>query len=421
MFALADINSCYASCEEVFRPDLRGKPIVILSNNDGCVIARSRSAKKYVRMGEPWFRVREQSFPEKIYAFSSNYALYHVLTGRVVSVMESLAAGVERYSIDECFLNLSGIRACQAPEDFGRALRAAVLQHTGLTVGVGIGLTKTLAKSAQWASKEWPQFRGVLAVTSRARTEKLLARQPAEEVWGVGRRTAKKLTQLGITTALELARTPTAFIRKHFSVVLERTVRELNGEACISMEEAPPPRQQIISSRSFGARITDEEALHQAVCQYAERAAEKLRQDGQYCRYVGVFIRTSPYTPGEVYYSNQAGEPLSVPTRDTRDIIRAATASLARIWVPGHRYAAAGVMLNDLSPGGVVQLNLFDESQPRAGSEKLMQVIDHINQSGLGQIGFAGKGIQPDWQMKREQLSPSWMTRWSDIPVAMLR
>lgn len=421
MFALADINSCYASCEEVFRPDIRGQPIVILSNNDGCVIARSRAAKKYVRMGEPWFRLRAQHFPEKIHAFSSNYSLYHVMTGRVVRVMESMASRVERYSIDECFLDLTGIRAGQSPEDFGRQLRAAVLLHTRLTVGVGIGLTKTLAKSAQWASKEWPQFGGVLAVTTRARTEKLLARQPAEEVWGVGSRTARKLAQLGITTALELARTPPAFIRKHFSVVLERTVRELNGEACISLEEAPPPRQQIISSRSFGARITDEEAMHQAICQYAERAAEKLRQDGQYCRYVGVFIRTSPHTPGEEYYSNQAGESLSVPTRDTRDIIRAATTSLARIWVPGHRYAAAGVMLNDLSPGGVVQLNLFDSAQPRAGSEKLMHVIDRINQSGLGQIGFAGKGIQPDWQMKRELLSPSWMTRWTDIPVAVLK
>lgn len=184
MFALADINSCYASCEEVFRPDIRGQPIVILSNNDGCVIARSRAAKKYVRMGEPWFRLRAQHFPEKIQAFSSNYSLYHVMTGRVVRVMESMASHVERYSIDECFLDLTGISASQAPEDFGRQLRAAVLLHTGLTVGVGIGLTKTLAKSAQWASKEWPQFGGVLAVTTRARTEKLLARQPAEEVWG---------------------------------------------------------------------------------------------------------------------------------------------------------------------------------------------------------------------------------------------
>ena len=280
MFALADVNSFYASCEKVFRPDLRGKPVVVLSNNDGCVIARSKEAKLLgIKMGVPWFQLKDAQFPEKLHVFSSNYELYASMSARVMTHLEELAPRVEQYSIDEMFLDIRGINSCIDFEDFGQQLRVHVGNGTGLTIGVGMGPTKTQAKSAQWASKEWPQFGGVLALTpgNPRRTEKLLSLQPVEEIWGVGRRISKTLGTMGITTALQLARANPTFIRKNFNVVLERTVRELNGEPCISLEEAPPPKQQIVCSRSFGERVTTYEAMRQAVCQHAERAAEKLR------------------------------------------------------------------------------------------------------------------------------------------------
>lgn len=423
MYALADVNSFYASCEKVFRPDLRNKPVVVLSNNDGCVIARSPEAKRLgIKMGVPWFQLKMTQFPEPVITFSSNYELYASMSNRVMSHLEELAPRVEQYSIDEMFLDVSGIDSCIDFEDFGRQLREHVRNGTGLTIGVGMGPTKTLAKSAQWASKEWPQFGGVLALTTGnpRRTEKLLSLQPVEEIWGVGRRISRKLSTMGITTALQLARANPAFIRKNFNVVLERTVRELNGVSCISLEEAPSPKQQIICSRSFGERVTTYEALRQAICQHAERAAEKLRGERQFCRHIAVFVKTSPFAVNEAYYGNVASEKLLLPTRDTRDIISAAVKALDSIWLDGHRYAKAGVMLNDFTPSGVSQLNLFDEDQPRAQSEELMKVLDRINHSGKGKIWFAGRGIAPEWQMKRDMLSPAYTTRWSDIPVSLL-
>lgn len=424
MFALVDVNSFYASCEKVFRPELRDAPVIVLSNNDGCVIARSAESKRLgIKMGEPWFQIRSRQFPVRLNVFSSNYSLYHDMSVRVSMVLEEMAPATEIYSIDESFLDISGIDNSEPFEHYGRRVRERVKAVTGLTVGVGMGLTKTLAKSAQWASKEWPQFGGVLALTrdNPVRTEKLLSRQPVEEVWGVGRRLSKQLNAMGIVSALDLARSNPAFIRKNFSVVLERTVRELKGESCIALEEAPPAKQQIVCSRSFGERVTTLKGLRQAICKHAERAAEKLRQEGQYCRHVSAFIKTSPFSPGEPYYGNVAGEKLTVATQDTRDIISVAMKSLDHIWRDGHRYAKAGVMLGDFSSGALAQLTLFDERPPRPQSAELLSVLDKVNGSGLGKLWFAGQGTQQDWQMKREMLSPAWTTRWSDIPVAKLR
>ncbi|EGD1407079.1 Y-family DNA polymerase [Salmonella enterica] len=419
MFALADVNSFYASCKKVFRPDLRNKPVIVLSNNDGCVIARSAEAKRLgIKMGISWFQLKTAQFPEPVITFSSNYKLYASLSNKVMSHLEELAPRVEQYSIDEMFLDIRGIDCCIDFEDFGWQLREHVRSGTGLTIGVGMVPTKTLAKSAQWASKEWPQFGGVLVLApgNPRRTEKLLSLQPVEEIWGVGRRISKKLNTLGITTALQLARTNPTFIRKNFNVVLERTVRELNGESCISLEDAPPPKQQIVCSRSFGEGITTYEAMRQAVCQHAE----KLRGERQFCRHIAVFVKTPPFAVNEPYYGNLASEKLLIPTQDTRDIIAAVVRALDRIWVDGHRYAKAGCMLNDFTPTGVSQLNLFDEVQPRERSDLLMKVLDGINHSGLGKVWFAGRGIAPEWQMKREMLSPAYTTRWTDLSVARL-
>ncbi|EPC4043669.1 MULTISPECIES: translesion error-prone DNA polymerase V subunit UmuC [Enterobacter] len=419
MFALVDVNSFYASCERVFRPDLEGKPIVVVSNNDGCIISLSREAKQFgIKMGEPYFKFKEKRYPSRVYVFSSNYALYADLSSRVMQTLTDLAPAIEIYSIDEAFVNVSGVSHCLSLETFGHQMRTQVFKNTGLTVGVGIAPTKTLAKLANYAAKRWASTGGVVDLSGRERQRKLLEKVPVEEVWGVGRRITKKLNAMGITTALELAEASSWVIRKHFNVVMERTARELRGEPCLDLEEFTPTKQQIICSRSFGHRITQYEEMHQAICAYAERAAEKLRGEHQYCRFISVFVRTSPHADNEIYYGNQASVTLMTPTNDSRDIIRAATEALGRIWLDGYRYMKAGVMLADFFSSGVAQLNLFDDNRLRANSAALMEMIDSVNHSGKGKIWFAGQGIEKSWAMKREMLSPAYTTRYADLPVA---
>ncbi|EPM0699634.1 Y-family DNA polymerase [Klebsiella aerogenes] len=419
MFALCDVNSFYASCETVFRPDLRGRPVVVLSNNDGCVISRSAEAKPFVKMGEPYFKQKDIFRHHGVVCFSSNYELYADMSNRVMTTLEEMSPRCEKYSIDEVFCDLTGVRNCRVLTEFGHELRATVRQRTHLTVGVGIAQTKTLAKLANHAAKRWQQQTGgVVDLSNAERQRKLMAALPVEEVWGVGRRIAKRLETMGIRTVLHLADTDIRFIRKHFNVVLERTVRELRGEPCLELEEFAPVKQEIICSRSFGHRITEYEEMRQAICSYASRAAEKLRQEHQYCRFISVFVKTSPFAPDEWYYANNASVTLLTPTQDSRDIIAAATRCLDAIWQSGCRYQKAGVMLGDFYSQGVAQLNLFDENAPRKNSQKLMEVLDRLNaEDGRGTLYFAGQGIQQPWQMKREMLSPRYTTRYSDLPT----
>lgn len=417
MFALCDVNSFYASCETVFRPDLKGLPVVVLSNNDGCVIARSAEAKPFVKMGEPYFKQKGMFRRHGIIAFSSNYELYADMSNRVMTTLEELSPRCEIYSIDEAFCDLTGVRNCRDLTDFGREIRETVLRRTHLTVGVGIAQTKTLAKLANHAAKQWQrQTGGVVDLSNLERQRKLMAILPVDEVWGVGRRISKKLEAMGIDTVLKLADTDIRFIRKHFNVVLERTVRELRGEPCLGLEEFAPVKQEIVCSRSFGGRITEYHEMRQAICSYASRAAEKLRGEHQYCRFISAFVKTSPFALNEPYYGNSASVKLLTPTQDSRDIITAATKCLDAIWKDGHRYQKAGVLLGDFYSQGVAQLNLFDDNAPRQNSEKLMEVLDHLNaKDGRGTLYFAGQGIQTAWQMKREMLSPRYTTRYSDL------
>lgn len=401
----------------VFRPDLKGKPVVVLSNNDGCVIARSAAAKSFVKMGEPYFKQKETFRRHGIVAFSSNYELYADMSHRVMSTLDELSPRVEIYSIDEAFCDLTGVRNCRDLTEFGREIRTTVLQRTHLTVGVGIAQTKTLAKLANYAAKKWQrQTGGVVDLSNVGRQRKLLAALPVGEVWGIGRRISKKLEGMGIKTALDLADTDIRFIRKHFNVVLERTVRELRGEPCLELEEFAPVKQEIVCSRSFSGRITAYEEMRQAICSYASRAAEKLRGEHQYCRFISAFVKTSPFVLNEPYYGNSASVKLLTPTQDSRDIIGAATRCLDAVWKDGHRYQKAGVMLGDFFSHGVAQLNLFDDNAPRRNSDKLMKVLDHLNaKDGRGTLYFAGQGIQQQWQMKREMLSPRYTTRFTDL------
>ncbi len=417
MFALCDVNSFYASCETVFRPDMKGRPVVVLSNNDGCVIARSPEAKPFVKMGEPYFKQKDMFRRHGIIAFSSNYELYADMSNRVMTTLEELSPRCEIYSIDEAFCDLTGVRNCRDLTDFGREIRETVLRRTHLTVGVGIAQTKTLAKLANHAAKQWQrQTGGVVDLSNLERQRKLMALLPVDEVWGVGRRISKKLEAIGIKTVLQLADTDIRFIRKHFNVMLERTVRELRGEPCLGLEEFAPVKQEIVCSRSFGGRITEYLEMRQAICSYASRAAEKLRGEHQYCRFISAFVKTSPFALNEPYYGNSASVKLLTPTQDSRDIITAATKCLDVIWRDGHRYQKAGVMLGDFYSQGVAQLNLFDDNAPRKNSEKLMEVLDHLNaKDGRGTLYFAGQGIQTAWQMKREMLSPRYTTRFFDL------
>ncbi len=417
VFALVDCNNFYASCEKLFRPDLKDTPVVVLSNNDGCVVARSREAKLLgIKMGVPVFQIKAEMQRHGILAFSSNYALYADLSSRVMRTLEEMAPRVEVYSIDEAFLDLTGIESAISLVEFGQKVRERIGHWIGITVCVGIAPTKTLAKLANHAAKKYPATQGVVDLTNPDRQRRLLALVPVDDVWGVGRRLSKRLNALGITTALDLANASPRAIRDQFSVVLERTVRELNGESCIELEEIPPTKKQIVCSRSFGAKVTQFELLREAVCEYATRATEKLRKEQQQAKVMTVFIRTSPFKDNEPQYSNSASGELLIPSCDTRDFIELANHLLKRIWKDGFRYAKAGVMLSDFYDPGMFQPGLFDDVSTRSNSQQLMSVLDTINQSGTGKVFFAGQGTKKDWSMKREHLSPAYTTRWDQLP-----
>ncbi|MDP5292461.1 translesion error-prone DNA polymerase V subunit UmuC [Oceanimonas sp. CHS3-5] len=414
MFALVDCNNFYASCERLFRPDLTGRPIVVLSNNDGCVVARSAEAKALgIPMGTPWFKVKARFERAGGVAFSSNYALYADISARVMHTLEQLAPRVEVYSIDEAFLDLAGIRT---PAALGRDIRETVQRWTGITVGVGMAPSKTLAKLANYAAKRWPATGGVVELTCPQRRLRLLQRVPVSEVWGIGPRLSRQLQALGIHTGWQLARANTKVMGRRFSVVMERTICELNGESCLALHQLPESKQQIISSRSFGERVSEWQPLREAVSKYAARAAEKLREQQQYCRLVRVSVRTSPFATREPFYGNSAMVTLPVPSHDSRELVRAACHCLQQIWRPGLAYQKVAVMLTDFWPPGSFQPELFEVHEPKPHSRPLMRVMDRINRTGKGRVFLAAEGIQQGWQMKRALLSPAYTTRISDLP-----
>lgn len=413
-FALVDCNNFYASCEKLFRPDLRDTPVVVLSNNDGCIVARSKEAKALgIKMGVPVFKVRDAIQEHGIKVFSSNYALYADISDRVMGTLDSLAPRCEVYSIDESFLDLSDIPA-EPLAALCRTIRHTIGQWIGIQVCVGVGPTKTLAKLANYAAKKYPATDGVVDISDPHRRNRLLAITPIEEIWGVGKKLEIRLKQLGLHTALDLAQTPPHSMREQFSVVMERTIRELNGESCIELEEAPPTKKEIVCSRSFGHKVTEYEQMREAICEHVARAGRKIRAEKQQAKFVSVFIRTSPFVEGELFYSNSASGELVIASDDTRDFTELAMQLLKRIWRDGHRYIKGGVMLSDFYDVGVDQQDLFNQTASKK-SDSLMSVIDQINHNGT-QVFFASQGIKQSWAMKREQLSPAYTTRWGELP-----
>ena len=414
-FALVDCNSFYASCERIFRPDIKRKPVVVLSNNDGCVVALSKEAKQLgIKMCEPLFKIEKPFLQKGGVAFSSNYELYADISSRVMQTLEYLSPKVEVYSIDEAFLDLTGLRN---HEEFGHQCRRTIDQWVGVPVCVGIGPTKTLAKAANYGAKHYPATNGVVSLLDVRRRNKLLSLMPVREVWGVGNRINKKLNSLGIETALELAEIDTKLIKRKFSSVLERTVMELKGYPCIGLEHQPKTKKQIVVSRTFGKKVNDVSSINEAVSDYASRACEKLRRENQYCKMVSVFMRTNYFRKQDRQYNGFQSYKLFSPTNDTRDILNATRYLTEKLFKKDINFIKAGVMLSDFYDEGIYQGDLFRVFNGREDSKKLMTTIDKINSSGIGKITFASQGIKKSWSMKRLLKSPRYLTSWEEMPV----
>jgi DNA polymerase V len=413
-FAIIDCNNFYASCERLFRPDLKDAPLVVLSNNDGCVVARSQEVKDLgIKMAVPLFKIQDEIKRHGIQVFSSNYTLYGDISSRVMQTLEQFSPHVEVYSIDEAFLDLSGIESLS---DYGQRIRSTVAQHVGVPVCVGIAPTKTLAKVANYAAKKFKGTQGVVDLRDPERQKRLLKITPASEIWGVGRKLTESLKRRGVETAMQLAQMDPHQVRLLYSVVLERTVCELNGESCLGLEETTSAKQQIVCSRSFGDKLTQYTDLREAVCEFAARAAEKLRGENRLALMINVFIRTSPFDNTGPNYSNAATGTLTQPSSDTRKILDLVVRLFDMIWKDGYRYAKAGVMLGDFCSPDDVQMNLFDNQKGRKENEALMQVIDTINYSSQGKVWFGGQRPKRDWFMRQSNVSPAYTTRWSSIP-----
>ena len=415
-FALVDCESFYASCERVFRPDLKNIPIVVLSNNDGCVIARSTEAKKMgIAMGIPWFKVRELFLKQNGKVFSSNFTFYGDMSARVMNILEGFVPRVEIYSIDEAFLDLDSLKENYNLYDFGCHIRSIVRQWTGIPVRIGIAPNKTLSKIAINEIKRTNQPTSVMYLSTEKQIEEALKHTPVHKVWGVGRRLTNHLNNAGILTALDLANVSPRNIRKQFSVVLERTVRELKGERCLDLDDDISSKKQIVVSRSFGERVSDLKTLKPIVSNFAVRAAEKLRHERRKCSQISVFLRTSPFNQNKPQHSGIKTIELFSPTNDTRDILAATKKGLLPIFKSGYDYAKAGIILNRFSDETVKQQLLFkDPDSPKENTE-FMRYIDQMNTYET-QVYFASQNTKKWSPMKQNMTSPKYTTNWYQLP-----
>lgn len=415
VFALVDGNNFYVSCERVFNPALEDRPVVVLSNNDGCAVSRSQEAKDLgIAMGQPWFQMRHLE-RRGLIALSSNYALYADMSARMMSVAAQFSPRQEVYSIDESFLEFEGFGHYKLTEHC-RLLRDRVRQWVGIPVCVGLGSSKTLAKLANRIAKKTPNMQGVCNLVDLSDHERSqrLASAPVSDVWGVGGRTTEKLNKLGIRSAEDLARANTDLIRMRLGVQLERTIRELNGLSCYDLETEPPAKQQIVSSLSFGRLVTDINELREAVQTHVARAGEKLRRQDSSCSAVAVFLGTHHFLPEEPQYHPMSSFPMPYPAQDGFSIARVALKVLEAIYRPAFRYKKAGVMLMGLAPVGQQQSSLF--KQPSLNHVRLSHLIDGLNsQMGRDSIQMAGAGMRPAWSMKRDRMSPAFTSSWRDI------
>ncbi|MGB4064345.1 MAG: Y-family DNA polymerase [Azonexus sp.] len=426
VFALVDCNNFYASCEKLFDPKLKDRPVVVLSNNDGCVVARSAEVKALgIPMGVPWFKLRDEAKRYGIVAFSSNYSLYADLSNRVVEVLSMFSPNIEVYSIDESFLELSGFERLGYLA-YGAEIRQRVADWLGLAVCVGIGSSKTLAKLANHAAKKsLAGAEGVCDFTtmSPAARDALFERVEVGEVWGVGRKIEARLEAMGIRTVQHLRDADADLMRTKFSVVVERTVRELRGVSCLDLQEVVPEKQQIMSSRSFCQLVYDLAELEEAVASYVANASEKLRNQNSLAGAVQVYIRTNVFKPEAPQYQRAVTVPLPEASSDTRVLTRWALRVLRRIYRPGFGYQKAGITLMDIVPATNQQFSLFASGGAvDKRSQKLMGVLDGINgRYGRGTMRLAAEGVEKAWQMRRGNLSPGYTTDWNGLAVVQAR
>lgn len=420
-FALVDVNNFYVSCERVFAPRLEGRPVVVLSNNDGCAVARSNEVKALgVKMGQPWFQMKDLAQQHGILAYSSNYTLYADMSNRVMAILSHFSPEQEVYSIDECFLELTGFQSWNLV-DYGQQIRQRVKQWTGLPVCVGIGSTKTLAKLANHIAKKNPEFNSVcdLNAPSPEEQDKWFSHIQAGEIWGIGPRLAPKLAAMGILSVLDMMRADSASLRSSFGVMVEKTVRELNGTVCLELEDIAPPKQQIMSSRSFGSYVTRREELEEAVSSYMTRAAEKLRRQGSVAGSVYVYIRTNPHRQGKPQYGQGMTIPLPEATDDTLKLVRVAIWAAKRLYRPGYEYQKAAVMLSELVPRSVLQQDLFNHDMADSTNAR-MELLDAVNlRMGKDTLRLASNGTHQGWRMKSGNRSPAYTTNWTELPKAM--
>lgn len=410
MYGLVDCNNFYASCERVFNPSLNGKPVVVLSNNDGCVIARSNEAKALgIKMGIPAYQIKDLVSSHGVAVFSSNYTLYGDMSGRVMSMLAELSPEIEVYSIDEAFLNLHGIRDLDI---IGRKMVDRVTRGTGIPVSLGAAPTKTLAKIANKFAKKYPAYNQLCIIDSEEKRIKALQLTEIGDVWGIGRRQAAKLQKEGIKTAYDFTRFSGSWVRKNMTVVGERTWKELQGISCIDMETAPPAKKQICTSRSFGKMLTDIETISEAIASHASTCAKKLRHQHSYATSLMVFIHTNNFREDLPQYWRNIVLHLPVPTNDTQEIVRYALSGLKSIFLNGYQYKKAGVIITEITEGA--QLGLFDHVD-RDKQERLMQAIDKINGEHGNNIKLAVQGTGRGWKLKQEQLSGHYTTNLNQI------
>lgn len=414
MFGLCDANNFYASCERVFNPSLIGRPVVVLSNNDGCVIARSNEAKKLgIEMGAPYFQIKQLARRGNVAVFSSNFVLYGDMSRRVMGLLKKFVPATEVYSIDEAFLDFTGMDETKLDE-LGHKIASTVKRYTGIPVSIGIAPTKTLAKIASKLCKQYPKLNGCCFMHRPQDIEKVLRKFPIEDVWGVGRRYAKMLKANGVDTAWDFTQLTPEWVRKRMSVVGLRMWKELRGEACIGFEQAPADKKQIATTRTFAHDIDDFGELHQSVAQYAVACAEKLRQQNSVCGEIVVFILTNRHKDNIPQHYESRLVKLSVPTDSTLELTKYASGLLRQIYRKGYAYKRAGVILSDISSKKGTQRDMFDTTD-RDKHDRLMKTVDGLNASfGRHKIVPAAAGMK-FFRMNREHLSKKFTTDWENI------
>ena len=414
VIALVDCNNFYVSCERVFDPTLLGRPVIVLSNNDGCVVARSNEAKALgIGMGVPAFEIRPVIERHRVQTLSSNYTLYADMSDRVMETLGTMVPQLEVYSIDEAFLDLAGL-PCTLTE-FGRTILSTVHRWTGIPVTVGVGRTKTLAKIANRLAKHSAKANGVLDLTDSPYLDKALAETPVEKVWTVGIKTTIRLKRAGIATALHLRDADTHWVQRIFGVVGVRTVYELRGIPCYPLEHNPPLRQSVAVSRMFGRPVETLDEMRQAIASYAARAGEKLREQGLAAGLLTVYVTTSRFIEDRYFNGHTAS--LAIPTNDTVELIRQACFCMDRLYRKGYAFKKCGIVLSGLVPEARLQMGLFDQ-EDRRKARRLMHAVDAVNHRYNKTLHWAAEGLEQPWKVLFKRRSPRYTTDWNQLPAA---